>query len=403
MRSRRILLLFVLTVAAGAAFAGAYASTAGALAFTDGPCYPDSNNIKACPSGETGKSYSVQITGRAGTGCVPFVTFSILAGTALPPGLSLSSDGLISGTPTTAGTYDFWISMTDQTAANGGPSWCTESPPASTQREFSIAILQGLSIQQRQSTLTPAQLSTPYSTQLTAAGANGAALTWSVSAGSLPAGLTLNSSTGLISGTPTTVGNSNFKIAVTDGTRQDTQTYTLPVVKALKVTSPPAVAAEVRRPVQFSLTGEGGQPAYTWSATDLPDGLTLDAASGAITGVPTSPGRSVVKVTLTDGLGLTTTVDLSVTVAPQLTIVRQALPTGHVGHAYRARLHALGGVAPRTWSIVRGKLPAGIQLNTRTGVLNGAPSQAGLRRLTVELTDKFGVVSKATFVLRIAG
>src|SRR5205085_775126 len=136
----------------------------------------------------------------------------------------------------------------------------------------------------------------PYTLQFTATGGNP---TWAVSSGALPAGLSL-SSTGLLSGTPTAGGDFHFQVKAVDGGRSDVQTYTLSVVPQLKITSPAKAAAEVGRDFQFSLTGEGGRTTYSWSATGLPTGLNLDAATGAISGVPTEAGVSDVKVTLTD-------------------------------------------------------------------------------------------------------
>ena len=89
MRLKRLLLLLI----AAAAVAGVVVPSASALAFEDQPCIVQTGgSIKICPQGSTGKAYSLQITGRDGTGCVPFVSYSLL-GSALPPGLSMSSSG----------------------------------------------------------------------------------------------------------------------------------------------------------------------------------------------------------------------------------------------------------------------------------------------------------------------
>ena len=146
---RRILLLFAL--AAGVAVVAV--PSAGALTFPDDICPVRAGTvIKVCPSGETGKPYTYQLKGRDGTGCVPYVKFSLL-NSAVPPGLSLTSDGLISGTPTTPGVYGFWIKMQDD---KGAVSWCNDD--AATEREFEITIVQGLQINQRESHLPPAQI-----------------------------------------------------------------------------------------------------------------------------------------------------------------------------------------------------------------------------------------------------
>jgi hypothetical protein len=397
MRPSRILLLFVITLAATAAFAGAYASTAGALAFTDGPCYPDASDIKVCPQGETGNAYSVQLQGRAGTGCVPFVKFSILPGSALPAGLSLSTSGLISGTPTATGTTFFWVNMQDILGAGG---WCADSN--STQREFSITILQGLLIKQTAAYLQPAQVNAPYSFQLTADG--GGTQTWSVTSGSLPAGLTLSSS-GLISGTPTQTGDIGpFKITVSDGSRSNSQTYHIAVVNPLKVTTAGA-RGELGQALTVKPGATGGTGPYTWAATGLPDGLTLDPTTGIITGVPTATGLATVQLSVTDktnGGPLTVTANLELSVAARLAFAGTPLRHGKVGVSYHGRIAVVGGVAPRRFRIIRGTLPAGLRLNVRSGALTGTPHSAGTFRVTVRVTDQLGVLVTHTFVLKVS-
>jgi hypothetical protein len=395
MRFTRMLLLTCVV----AALAGVFAAGAKAIAFQDTPCTlsPTDPTLHVCAPGETGKTYSVQILGRGG--CDTYVWSN--PGGNLPPGLSLGSAGLISGTPTSAGKWVFWLQIQD---TFGTPSWCTDNK--ASQRQFEIDINSGLLIAQRQSNLTPGQLNTAYSLQLSATGAGSAPLTWSVvpNSGSLPAGITLNSSTGLLSGTPTTKGDYRFQIKVSDGTRSDVQTYSLSVVDPLKITSPAAAAGELGRAFHTTLTASGGKQPYTWalaSGATLPAGLTLDAKTGAITGTPTGAGVSPVKVTVTDSAGLTQTVDLHIVVTQQLALVRRALPAAKVAHAYRARLFATGGVAPKTWTIGAGSLPAGLHLNAKTGVISGTARHAGTAHVTVEVTDKLGSVSKATFTLKV--
>jgi len=394
MRLNRIL-LFVVAVAAAAAFAGAFASSASALAFADYPCpIAPPGTIKICGDGEVGKAYSLHVDGRNGTGCYPHVKYKVIAGTALPPGLSMSSDGWITGIPTTAGKYDFWLSMTD---TNGDPSWCTDSE--STEREFQMTIVQGLQIQQREGTLTPAQLNTPYSLQLTTNSSS--ALTWSVSSGALPTGINVNTSTGLLSGTPTQVQDSHFQIKVSDGNRSDVQTYNLSVVQALLIAAPPT-AAEVGLPVNVTLKATGGRAPYTWAATGLPVGLTLDPASGAVTGTPTQAGAAAVKVTVTDSLGLTKQMDVNLVVAGKLALAKTPLAPATVGVAYSQRLVRAGGVTPIRWTIIGGTVPAGIKLGARTGKLAGVPKKAGTYHFRVQVVDRLGAHSTLGVVLKVA-
>ncbi|HEX6664730.1 MAG TPA: Ig domain-containing protein [Gaiellaceae bacterium] len=396
MRITRILLLVV----AAAAVAAVIVPSASALAFPDTPCPVDpGGTVKICPSGETGKPYSLQLFGRDGTGCVPYVSWSTVG--ALPPGLSMSN-GLISGTPTQTGTWVFWVAMKDIPASQGGIFWCSDAN--STERQFSITITQGLTIAQRQSSLGVIAVNAPYSLQLTANG--GGTLTWSVTSGALPTGINLNASSGLLSGTPTAKGDFSFQIQVTDGNRKDAQTYALSVVDPLKLSVSPVPGAVVGVPFELKPTISGGKPGYTFSITGgtLPEGLNLDAATGTISGKPTTPGTYPVKLTAKDTVGLTQTVDVKLVVATKLLFAKQPLKPAKVGKRYTARLVATGGARPFKWVLLGGRpgiLPPGIKLNARTGVLSGTPTKAGLYRLRFQVTDKSGFKSSAGLVLKV--
>src|SRR5262249_12332536 len=146
--------------------------------------------------------------------------------------------------------------------------------------------------------------------------------TWSVQSGSLPAGITLSSS-GLLSGTPTTAGDFTFTVKVSDGSRSATQTYTFSVVNPLAVTAREVPAAQVSRAFRLQLSATGGRPAYAWAVSPgaaLPAGLVLDPASGVVSGVPAVDGTFPVKVAVTDSFGFATTVDLNLKIASKLAL-----------------------------------------------------------------------------------
>lgn len=396
MRLSRLLLVFVLA----AAVAGVAVPRASALTYLDDICVVESGgSVRICPQGETGKPYRYELKGREG--CWPYVAFRLIG--TLPPGLSLSTNGVVSGTPTQAGSWEAWIEMKDIPSEQGGVFWCSDSK--STERIFRFTILQGLQIVQRQSTLAPAQVNAPYSLQLSATGATSP--TWSVSSGALPAGITLNSSSGLLAGTPTATGDFTFKVTAAEGGRSDTQTYTVTVVQQLKIAAPKRQATEIGLPYSLTLQATGGRPGYTWAVaagSALPAGLALDPATGVVTGDPTRTGLFQMRVGVTDSLGLTTTLDVPVTVAARLTVTKRPLPTAKVGKAYRARFIARGGIAPTRWIILGGRpglLPAGIKLNARTGELSGTPTRAGTFRLRIQAVDKLGVTSALGVILKV--
>jgi large repetitive protein len=394
MRLSRLLLVFVLS----ATVSGLVVPSASALTYLDEICVVEPGGfVRVCPQGETGKAYQLELKGREG--CWPYVSFRATG--TLPPGLTLSSNGLISGTPTQQGTWEAWIEMKNVPASEGGVSWCGDSH--ATERLFRFTILQGLQIVQRASTLTAAQLNTAYSLQLSTTGATSP--TWSVSSGSLPAGITLNNSTGLLAGPPTATGDFTFKITATEGNRSDSQTYTLTVVEQLKISRAAMPAAEVGLPYTADLEATGGRPAHSWTVEGaLPAGLTLDAATGLISGKPTAAGSYPLKLTVTDALGLRADVNVTLKVAAKLAITKNALPAAKVGKKYKARFLARGGVAPTKWIILGGRpglLPAGIKLNAKTGELSGTPTKAGTFRLRMQVVDKLGVKSALGLVLKV--
>ena len=361
-----------------------------ALRFTD-----DSYNF---PVGETGKAYSKQLDGTGGCGPALPYQYKILAG-SLPPGLSMSSSGLISGTPTVGGGWSFWVELRDQDPPS--QSWCIVS---SAQREFSISVVQGLNIQQNALSPKATFVNEPYSSQLTAEG--GGSQVWSIKSGSLPAGMGL-SSNGLISGTPTATGDFTFVVQVTDTNRTDTETYTLSVVERLKIAAPPPAAGEIGVPYALALKSTGGRPAVTWSLLQgtLPAGFVLNPATGEITGTPTVAGAYPLKVQVADTLGLTATVDVPLKVAARLAVVKKPLPAAKIGKLYTAKLKASGGVGPLKWNILGGKpglLPAGIKFNTKTGVFSGTPTKAGVYRLRMQVVDKLGIKSAIGIILKVS-
>ena len=382
MRFTRVFLLVALLalVAVPAAFA---------IRFTD-----DSYNM---PTGTVGQPYSKTFQGAGGCGPALPYQYSIISG-KLPPGLSLSSSGTIGGTPTAAGSFSFWVDLSDQNPPS--ESWCV---PADAQREFTITVEGGapavpLSI--NQSALAPkaTTLSVSYSFQLTAAG--GGNQTWSVVEGSLPSGLQLSSS-GLISGTPTATGDFTFKVRVTDGSRSATQTYSLAVVQQLKIAPITAPTGEVSLAFRVQPAANGGKAGYKWSASGLPAGVAINADTGEVGGRPSAAGTFPVKVTVTDSLGFSDTVDVNLEVAPKLTLPARIARAAKVGRAFAFRPTAAGGLDTRTWSIVHGALPAGLHFSKRTGALSGTPRHAGSRTLVIQVKDALGAVARTTILLRV--
>ncbi|HVN03603.1 MAG TPA: putative Ig domain-containing protein [Bryobacteraceae bacterium] len=260
------------------------------------------------PRGVAGKAYSDTLTATGGTGQY---TWSVNTGSTLPAGLSLnSSTGVLSGTPTAAGTSHVTFKATDTDGLSAGKS-------------LSITITSPLTIT-TSSPLPTGTVGVSYADTLTASGGSGH-YSWAVSSGSLPGGLSLNSSTGVLSGVPTTAGTPSFTIKVTDTSTgaAATQPFTMTIDAAITITtSSPLPNGEVGIPYSQTLAATGGSGTYTWSVSvgTLPGGLSLSSATGVISGQPTTAGTSNFTILATDTYQATASQAFALTVNPAATL-----------------------------------------------------------------------------------
>jgi hypothetical protein len=132
---------------------------------------------------------------------------------------------------------------------------------------------------------------------------------WSLAAGSLPAGLSLDPGSGAISGTPAAAGPGSFTVRVTDSTASAPQTatkdLTIAISSALVILTNSLARAELGQPYDQTLAASGGVPPYTWSIVsgNLPQGLTLEAGTGRIAGTPNEAGDFSLTFQVTDSSG----------------------------------------------------------------------------------------------------
>ena len=352
------------------------------------------------PGDTLGTAYSQTL---AATGGIKPYSWSISAG-SLPAGLSLNAGtGAITGTPTgsVTGPINFTVKATD-----------AETPTAQTATAALSITISAAPLSVVTTSLPTGVDGSSYSTTLQAAGGV-SPYTWSVTTGSLPAGLTLAASTGVISGTPT-ASSATFTVTATDSETPTAQTatkqLTITVNPQLSVTTTTLAAGTVGTTYNQTLGAAGGITPYSWAVTtgSLPAGLSLNSATGAITGKPTGPhvGAISFTVTVTDSENPTKTASasLSITIsAPPLSVTTQSLVAGTLGTAYSASVAATGGITPYAWSISAGSLPAGLSLNAGTGAITGTPtgSVTGPINFTVKVTDSESPAGSATAALSI--
>ena len=341
--------------------------------------------------------YSTQLASNVPSGQA---NWQVSAG-ALPPGLTLNTGtGVISGAPLALGVYNFSVVVSTESQYG-----VLSSPP----RALSITVGPFL--------LTVTTTALPSGTQNQAYAANlqfsgtTQPVTWSIVSGALPAGITLNTATGALSGIPTVIGTQNFSVRVQTS---NGLAVSAPRALAISVGAPPVFVTTTVLPsgtqsqayaatLQFS----GTTGPVTWSIVSgtLPAGITLNTATGALSGIPTVIGTQnfSVRVQRSDGLAISEPRALAISVgAPPVFVTTAVLPSGTLSQAYAFNLQFSGTTEPVTWSIVSGTLPAGITLNTATGALSGIPTVLGTQNFSVRVQRSDGLATSEPRALAIS-
>jgi hypothetical protein len=343
------------------------------------------------PAGTAGVPY-VQNLGATG-GVAPY-SWQYVSG-SLPSGVTIGTNGTVSGTPLTGGNFTFSVRVTDSRGASATGS-------------VSLAIGAGLAV--ATVSLPNGVVGAPYS-QLLAAAGGAPPYTWSLATGGivasqLPPGLTI-SPAGLLSGTPLAAGSTTFTLRVSDSSgREAFQFYTMVVATApaqpLAISSPTALpAGTLGTAYSQRLAASGGAPPYSWSQTGglLPAGLSL-ASDGLIFGTPLAAGTASFSARVTDARSTQITQTFTLTIAGGLAVTTSTLPKGAAGVAYQQTLAASGGSGAYTWTITQGSLPPGMTLSP-AGVLSGTPAAAGAFFFSLRVTDSAGASAAGLLALEI--
>jgi hypothetical protein len=327
------------------------------------------------------------------TGAAP-IGWSVILG-SLPPGMSLNTGtGAYTGTPTTAGVYSFTIqalngSGSDSRAYSHTINAATGSAPTIT----------------APTSLSNGTTTVAYSSGFAATGT--VPITWSLALGTLPAGMSINPTTGAYTGTPTVAGSFTFTVRAQNGYGQNTRQYTHTIVTqtagppVITGPNPPLADGTVGVPYSVAATATG-DPTITWSVVPggpLPPGMSLDANTGVYSGTPSSAGSftftfRALNASGNDTQSYTHTINPVGGTPPTITGPASPLSPATQNVPFTATVTATGS-SPLTWSLTAGALPAGMGLNTSDGTYAGTPTAVGSFSFTITVTNALGSDSRA--------
>jgi mono/diheme cytochrome c family protein len=330
------------------------------------------------PGATVGTGYSQTLAATGGR--TPY-TWSRTSGT-LPSGLSLSSIGVISGTPSATGTFSFTVRVTD-----------SSSTPVSVSKTLSITVA---------AAATTGGGKAVYDQNCASCHRLG---TYDTS-GSAPNLLGKGSSIDSYYKAGVS-GHKGITLSSTNITELKTFINNPTTTTALAISTASLPGATVSTGYSQTLAATGGRTPYTWSRTSgtLPSGLSLSSA-GVISGIPSATGTFSFTVRVTDSSSTPVSVSktLSITVAAvattPLSITSTNLNGGTVGTAYSQTLIATGGTTPYTWSY-SGSLPAGLGF-TSAGSIVGTPTASGSYTFTARVTDSRSTAVTKSLTITIA-
>lgn len=334
-----------------------------------------------------GAPYNAPISALGGT--PPYKWSAGSESGSLPPGLSLVSSSAgeaIAGTPTQTGLWYASIDVLDATGAQA---------PVAT-----LKITVGQVVTALPHGTVGVSYSGGFTAQYVISSSGGFSVqhisaTFALSSGSLPPGLSLAPS-GAVSGTPTAAGTFPFTVMALGGT----YTASITIDSLVPVFSTTSLPGGTLGQSYFQETVvTGGYPPYTYTATGLPPGLTINIG-GAISGTPTATGTFQATLTATDETTHQGSLQLSITIYPPLSLsTASPLPPATAGQPYSQTISVSGGQSPYTFAI-SGAAPAGLAINS-TGALTGTPATPGSYTFTIQVTDNLKSVVSQSYQLTV--
>ncbi|HEY0247640.1 MAG TPA: putative Ig domain-containing protein [Gryllotalpicola sp.] len=344
------------------------------------------------PSAAAGALYAqtLAVTG----GAAPY-SFSVTAG-VLPPGWSLTGGGTLSGTAEAVENYGFTVTATDSRGFTGSQAYLL--PVAVPTLSLSPP------------TLTDPAVGVPYSQTIAASGGT-APYTYQVAAGALPDGLTLEPTTGVLSGTPRSAGPASFAVQATDSTTGIGAPFSVTLPYSFTVQTPPPAAPSITgiAPTRgaptggtiVTITGEHftGATAVSFGATPAVTFIVNSETQLTALTPPGTPGTVDVTVTTPSGTSASGAADRFSYAAP-LRITTSGLADGAYHEAYSETVTASGGSGP--YAFLATGLPTGLSIDRATGTITGMPELAGSYAVELTITDSAEESTTLSLTLEIA-
>lgn len=312
--------------------------------------------------------------------------YAVTAGT-LPAGLSINATtGVISGTPTAVSTASVTVTATNGAGSGANTiSFNIVLPPVPV---VTASTFTGTVGSLFSNNIVATNLPTSYAYT-----------------GVLPAGLSFNTTTGAITGTPTVAASSNISVTATNAggtSAAATITFNITNVPVPVLTGDLTITGVANSSLTYTFIATNSPTSYTLTSGSFPPGMTLNNPSFGVLGVlPNLAGTYTFTMTATNAGGTSAPATFTITITSPPPVVSAGSPTGTTGTAFSYTISATN--SPTSYAVASGTLPAGLTLNTTTGVISGTPTVAGASSVTVTATNAGGTSAAATISFTITG
>jgi hypothetical protein len=373
------------------------------------------------PGGYPATPYTQSLV--ASGGVIPY-NWSLIGG-ALPDGLVMTSDGFIWGRPGASGSFTFTAKLTDAasnslhadytiTIAQGSPAtdaaaFVAQTIPAAVDpgQSFNVTMVWNNTGIENWSDATGFSLQTQNPSDNMTWGGNHVGLAGAIITRNRQMTMTFTAVAPMQPGTyPFQWQWQKDGVGFFGDMSPGSSILVRQPVPPLLITTGALSGGSLGSPFLQQLSATGGVPPYTWTIVNgsLPPGLTLDPYSGLITGTASVAGAFSFTVQVTDSKSTSSQKQTSITIiALPLSIQTSSIPFAVAGSSYAQQLAAIGGVQPYAWSVTSGGLPAGLALDSSSGLVSGSTGSKGSFSFIVTITDHVGSTTSKAFQLAVVG